>query len=451
VAKIRGDVALREIRTLFGMGSYGSLTDGELLERFARRREEAGEPAFAALVDRHGRMVLRVCRGVLHDPNDVEDAFQATFLVLARKAGSLWVRDSIGPWLFGVACRIAARARADSVRRQKHERRAAQRTVTVARSRECDDLGPVLHEEIDRLPERFRAPLVLCYLAEMSQEQAARQLGWPLGTVRSRLARGRVRLRAQLDRRGVAPAFALPVISNAVEISEAVRPVLTELTTQAATRFTASGAGAAGVDPAVAALTRGVLRTMTLSKLSKIAAVLMVASLTATGTVGFAWQERQGESRGGSPVPPLVAAAALAPPEKPQGSPPSEADQIANRILKAGSDLFDAKNASALAATYTEGGQVHIFSKSEDQAFKEDVKQGRADIEQFYRDLFREAGPIDSENTVEFARLIAPDLLVIHGRFRPNTGQSEIPFVQMRVKQGPEWLIRELWLFLSPG
>ncbi len=161
---------------------------------------------------------------------------------------------------------------------------------------------------------------------------------------------------------------------------------------------------------------------MILNKLSKFAAVLMVGL-----------------------------AAALTTTEKAQGSPPSEAEQIANRLLKAGSDLFDAKNASALAATYTGDGQVHVFSRSEDQQYKEDVKRGRADIEQFYRDLFRDSGPIDSENTVEVARLIAPDLLVIHGRFRLNTGQSEFPFVQMRVKQGPEWLIKELWLFLSPG
>jgi hypothetical protein len=131
------------------------------------------------------------------------------------------------------------------------------------------------------------------------------------------------------------------------------------------------------------------------------------------------------------------------------GSPPSEAEQIARRVLKAGSELFDAKNASALAATYTDHGIVHVISRSEDGSYKDDVKSGRADIEQFYRDLFKDAGPIDSENTVEFARLIAADLLVVHGRFRPNTGQKALPFVQMRVKQGPEWLLRELWLFLS--
>jgi hypothetical protein len=190
---------------------------------------------------------------------------------------------------------------------------------------------------------------------------------------------------------------------------------------------------------------------MILSKLSKIATVLMVADLAATGTVGFAWPERQGEPRAEDTVPRLVAALALPPAENEQGSPRPEAEKIANRLLTAGSELFDAKNASALAATYTDEGQVHVFSKPEDQPYKEDVKRGRAEIEQFYRDLFRDSGAIDSENTVEFARLIAPDLLVIHGRFRPNTGQSEIPFVQMRVKQGPEWLIKELWLFLSPG
>jgi hypothetical protein len=132
-------------------------------------------------------------------------------------------------------------------------------------------------------------------------------------------------------------------------------------------------------------------------------------------------------------------------------SPPSEAEQIARRVLKAGSDLFDAKNAQALAATYTDDGIIHIISKSEDGSYKNDTKRGRAEIEQFYRELFQDAAPIDSENTLEFARLIAPDLLVVHGRFRPNTGQKELPFVQMRIKQGPAWQLKELWLFLSPG
>jgi hypothetical protein len=150
-----------------------------------------------------------------------------------------------------------------------------------------------------------------------------------------------------------------------------------------------------------------------------------------------------------APAPAPVAAAAQE--GRSQQSPPSEAEQIARRVLKAGSDLFDAKNAQALAATYTDDGIIHIISKHEYGSYKDDTKRGRAEIEQFYRELFQDPGPIDSENTVEFARLIAPDLLVVHGRFRPNTGQKELPFVQMRIKQGPAWQLKELWLFLSPG
>jgi hypothetical protein len=134
-----------------------------------------------------------------------------------------------------------------------------------------------------------------------------------------------------------------------------------------------------------------------------------------------------------------------------QDSSPSEAEQIARRVLKAGSDLFDAKNAPALAATYTDDGIIHIISKSDDGSYKDDTKRSRAEVERFYRELLQDSGPIDSENTVEFARLIAPDLLVVHGRFRPNTGQKELPFVQMRIKQGPAWQLKELWLFLSSG
>jgi hypothetical protein len=159
-----------------------------------------------------------------------------------------------------------------------------------------------------------------------------------------------------------------------------------------------------------------------------LAARIMTTALALTATVASAAQEARS-----------------------QAAPPSEAEQIARRVLKAGSDLFDAKNAAALAATYHDEGIIHVISRSDDASYKDDQKRGRAEIEQFYNDLFRDAGAIDSENTAEFARLIAPDLLVVHGRFRPNTGQKEIPFVQMRIKQGPEWRLKELWLFLSSG
>ena len=199
----RGAV-VKQLRTLFDLGTIRELTDGQLLERFATGERDGAELAFAVLVERHGPMVLRVCRATLAEAHDAEDAFQATFLVLVKKARGLWVRDSLGPWLHQVAYRTASCARLASARRQRHERGASEsrKEAIVAFN---DDLGCVLHEEIERLPERFRIPLVLCDLEGRSHEQAARHLGWPIGTVKSRQARGRERLRDRLQRRGVSP------------------------------------------------------------------------------------------------------------------------------------------------------------------------------------------------------------------------------------------------------
>ena len=193
----------RQLRTVFNLGTIGELTDGQLLERFATGGGEAAELAFAALVERHGPMVLRVCRHVLADPNDAEDAFQATFLILVKKARSLWVQDSLGPWLHRVAHRVATRARFSAARLREHEKRAAATRPTLVRERgDWDELLSYLHEEIDRLPERSRMPVVLCDLQGLTHEKAARHLGWPVGTVKSRLARGRELLRGRLSRRG---------------------------------------------------------------------------------------------------------------------------------------------------------------------------------------------------------------------------------------------------------
>ncbi len=156
----RGGV-VRQVRTLMHLGAVGTLTDGQLLERFLDGPGETAELAFSALVDRHGPMVLRACRSILGDGPDAHDAFQATFLVLVRRARSLWVRDSIGPWLHQVAWRVARRTRSDAHRRQRHEQQAAALSVLseeATRDTTSDDLGAILHEELARLPERFRAP-----------------------------------------------------------------------------------------------------------------------------------------------------------------------------------------------------------------------------------------------------------------------------------------------------
>src|SRR5262249_33878057 len=150
-----------------------------------------GELAFAELVERHGPMVLRVCRGVLVDRHDAQDAFQATFLVLACRARSIRGRDSLGPWLHGVAHRVASKARVQAAQRRARELRAAESKRTSEPESGPRDLWPVLSEELARLPEKYRAPVVLCYLENLTHDEAAERLRWPVGTVRGRLARAR--------------------------------------------------------------------------------------------------------------------------------------------------------------------------------------------------------------------------------------------------------------------
>ena len=183
------DIALRHLETLYSVGMIGGLTDAQLLERFTSDRDETSELAFRVLVERHGPMVLRVCRAVLRDAHDAHDAFQATFLVLVRRAGSLWVRDSLGPWLHQVAYRTSSCARSAAARRRHHELRAAEMTARRPDRRHPDDLAGMLHEELSRLPARYREAVVLCLLEGLTPEQAARHLNCPAGTVHSRLAR----------------------------------------------------------------------------------------------------------------------------------------------------------------------------------------------------------------------------------------------------------------------
>ncbi len=227
-----GGLVLREWQALLGLGAAGALTDGQLLERFVAARNEL---AFAALMDRHGAIVLRACGSALRDPNDVEDAFQATFLLLVRKAATIRRRDSVGSWLFGAALRVAACARTRARRRRESERRAAARAGEVDRRRGFgpDEAEAILHEEIARLPEKYRDPVVLCYLEGLTHEQAAARLRWPVGTVHTRLARARASLRARLARRGLATETAVPGAAQS-PAGAAVPAALTEATIRAA-------------------------------------------------------------------------------------------------------------------------------------------------------------------------------------------------------------------------
>ena len=217
----------RQVHRLFNFGAVGTMSDSQLLDRVASRRDEAAEAAFEELVIRHGPMVLRVCRGVLRDAHDAEDAFQAVFLVLASRAGSIRRSGSVASWLFGVARRVAARGRRTAARRR--DARPAGRASGPSESylpAEDDPDWEILHEEIDGLPERLRAPVVLCYLEGLTYDAAADRLGLSAVAIRGRLARAREQLRRRLTRRGVTVPAGLLVAGAACEAEAAVPATL---------------------------------------------------------------------------------------------------------------------------------------------------------------------------------------------------------------------------------
>jgi RNA polymerase sigma factor (sigma-70 family) len=262
-----------------GPPADGDLTDRHLLERFVAARDEA---AFAELVRRHGPMVLGVCRRLLADAHEAEDAFQATFLVLVHKAAAISRPELLGPWLHGVAHRIAGRARQAARRRAREREAVTMPDGDPAVEVVWRELRQVLDEELGRLAQKYRAPLVLVYLQGKTTEEAARLLGCPKGTVLSRLARGRDRLRDRLVRRGVV----LSVWTLAMALVEKAAPAAVAAGMVQAAVLTAAGKAAAGVIPAtVAALAKGELQAMLLSKVKVVAAVVLTLSVAVAGTV----------------------------------------------------------------------------------------------------------------------------------------------------------------------
>jgi RNA polymerase sigma factor (sigma-70 family) len=297
MANDREPTALDRLRRLFTARQTSQLADRHLLQRFLADRDEA---AFAALVQRHGPMVFGVCRSVLRQHQDAEDAYQATFLVLARRAAAVQRQDSLASWLHGVAYRLSLKARTLDARRRTRERAVVLPPATEA----MDDLTwrelrAVLHEELDRLREQLRTPLVLCCLEGKTLDEAAQQLGWKTTTLKGRLARGRKLLRARLLRRGLAlsvPLFATLLSQNE---SSAVPVALAESTVQGARAF-ATGSAAGAVSASALALAEGGLKAMFLSKLKMTIAVGLTATVLAV-TVGLALASRRDEPR---PAPP---------------------------------------------------------------------------------------------------------------------------------------------------
>jgi RNA polymerase sigma factor (sigma-70 family) len=275
-----------QIQGLLARGTFGHLSDAQILEQFCRQQSDA-DVAFETLVQRHGPFVLRTCRRVLGHRAEADDAFQATFLVLARRAGSLQAQDSIGPWLKGVARRIAMKARAAAIRRRIHEQRSAVPIVFDTES-ERFDLSEPVREAVDGLPEHLRAPIVLCYFERMTYRSAARALGLQEATVRGRLVKARDLLRQRLTRdfeadsptsqvpesRSMAPAIPLPLL---------------DATTRSALAFSRPTSAKAAITPSVLRMAEGALTMLSVTRFMR----LLAGTLVCTAGLAFAGLQAQ--------------------------------------------------------------------------------------------------------------------------------------------------------------
>jgi HlyD family secretion protein len=351
ILRRRDGAILRQLQTLYNIGTIGDLTDGQLLERFATDADEVAELAFSALVERHEVMVWRVCLAIVRDEHEAEDAFQATFLVLVRKARSLWVRDSLGPWLHQVACRTASCLRTTGIRQRKHEQRCAQRDaarfVEVGTPRDLD-LDAAVHEEVNRLPEKYRAPVVLCDLEGRTHQEAARFLGWPIGTVKSRQSLGRGLIRDRLVRRGLGLAVAGTVVASLRQTAVAATSgKVSRSAVSAAMQQSARFLTGFEVSARVLTLTQGVLRAMLWIRIRLLTVVILAVGIGSGGAGVYVCGSQEPTPEDNQPVPkrPTNTNAQTQPPriskqatEEPAADAPRarlRAQQLATRKAKA--------------------------------------------------------------------------------------------------------------------
>ncbi len=291
-------LAIPELARLFEGGTVSGLSEWQLLERYLERRDES---AFEALVVRHGPMVLSVCRRALGVTPDADDAFQATFLILIRRARALGPRDAIGPWLYGVARRVAARARDQAARRRRREPVTLDRDVEGRpQSSSEPDVSEILDQELNRLPARYRSPMVLCYLEGRTHEEAARDLGWPVGTVKGRLARAREILRDRLTRRGLEPMSGVVLAARSLDLRGILDRVLIDRVVGTSVRMAAGHSVAQAASQSISSLVQGALSSMFYRKIATIVLVACASGVAVTTTAVMARQEKKGGPGGGT-------------------------------------------------------------------------------------------------------------------------------------------------------
>jgi RNA polymerase sigma factor (sigma-70 family) len=320
---------VRHIRRLRALEAGRPGTDGELIAAFSARNDQA---AFAGLLERYGPLVLGVCRRVLRQEQDAEDAFQATFLVLARRAGAIRKRESLGSWLHGVAYRVAMRARQQAARRRAREAQAkAAAPGDPSWKAAWQEVQVVLDQEVQALPEKYRAAFVLCCVEGCPQAEAARRLGVKEGTVWSRLAQARQLLQKRLARRGVALSAVLAATALAAGRAPAVPTPLATTTVKVATLFARAGTVPAGTAAAnVLGLAKGVQKTMSPTTIKTTALLVLTAGAVALG-LGTALHVYAGASPATAPEPPAAAGAPKAPPPAPRAE--GEAVEAGGQVL----------------------------------------------------------------------------------------------------------------------
>jgi RNA polymerase sigma factor (sigma-70 family) len=360
--------------------------DGELLSRYRQHRDQ---DAFGSLVRRHGPMVLGVCNRVLRDSHAADDAFQATFLVLAKKADSVRPPDRLAPWLYGVAYRTAMKARGRAFRQQQVETRYATETANRTQAEPSDDADvlPILDEQLHALPEKYRTPLVLCALQGLNKAEAAERLGVPEGTVSSRLARARELLRTRLARRGVAvPALALASLLTASELQATVHASFAYATTEVALET-------ALVPAPILSLSHEVLQSMMYTKLKAIC----VIALSVTLASGFSFYALNADDKkpaqGEKPAPAKPDDKEKPAPKKPdnkegdkpkpkEGDKPKPKDGEKPRVMKSAGKVasVDTKEHSIMIAVKGDGGVVEkMYPVAKDAKIYIDGKEAKLD------------------------------------------------------------------------
>jgi RNA polymerase sigma factor (sigma-70 family) len=384
-----GDKLIRLLYAAAG-GERPLTSDGALLERFIAVRDEA---AFELLVRRHGPMVLGVCERVLRHRQDAEDAFQATFLVMAHKAGSVRPREAVGNWLYGVAYRTALKARTAAARRRKREGLARAAAPTLPVQRPGEDWLPLLDRELQALPDKYRAPVVLCELEGLSRKEVAARLAIPEGTLSSRLAAARQILAQRLTRRGVTLALTAGASLPLALLNSAVRA--------------ATHVGAAGVvvSAEVASLTKGVLMSLALAKLRS--AAFVAGTLIVLAAVGLLTY------RGLAAEPPTPVALAPAAPVKEEVR---KEDPVIAELQK--KKLQAAEKAYTLRIEFVKqgtesGDEQYVLSKMWLEAEKEvnNNREGHLKALRAHFERMKELEELDRERVNAGVRQFTPAIL----------------------------------------